>query len=265
MQNSKFVRYQLDHQVQYGIVVDQWVHRLATDLWDSAVVGSASAASRGPAVAPVEEVQLLAPCQPSKIVAVGLNYAAHAAEHGHGVPDEPRIFLKPPSSVIGPGAAILYPERLSDHVDHEAELAVVIGRRAHEVPREQALDFVLGYTCANDVTARDLQARDVQWTRSKSFDTFCPLGPWIVTDLDVTDLAITCRVNGVLRQDSRTSRLLVPVDDLIAYVSSVMTLEPGDVILTGTPEGVGPLEPGDNVTVTIDGIGTLTNRVERSA
>jgi 2-keto-4-pentenoate hydratase/2-oxohepta-3-ene-1,7-dioic acid hydratase in catechol pathway len=265
MENTKFVHYQTDRQACYGVVVDQWVHPLETDVWDPSVVRSIHdiSISRGPAVAPVDEVQLLAPCQPSKIVAVGLNYAAHAAEHGNAVPAEPCIFLKPPSSVIGQGATILYPEDLSHHVDHEAELAVVIGRRAHHVPREKALDFVLGYTCANDVTARDLQARDVQWTRSKGFDTFCPLGPWIVTGLDVADLAIRCHVNGELRQDSRTSRLIYPIDALIAYVSSVMTLKPGDVILTGTPEGVGPLEPGDSVTVTIEGIGTLWNRVDR--
>jgi len=174
------VRFQLHHESGYGVVVDGQVHRLAADPWMP---------KPGPAVAPLEKVRLLAPCQPSKIIAVGLNYAAHASEHGNTVPAEPRIFLKPPSSVVGPDAVIHYPEHLSQRVEHEAELAVVVGRRAYRVPREQAFDFVLGYTCGNDVTARDLQQRDVQWTRSKSFDTFCPLGPWIVTELDITDLA----------------------------------------------------------------------------
>jgi 2-keto-4-pentenoate hydratase/2-oxohepta-3-ene-1,7-dioic acid hydratase in catechol pathway len=221
--------------------------------WDPAPVGDA--------VAPLEQVELLAPCQPGKIVAVGLNYRAHADESGHQVPDEPVIFMKPPTAVIGPGAAIVYPAHLSQRVDYEAELAVVIGRRARHVRREEASEYVLGCTCANDVTARDLQQRDGQWTRSKSFDTFCPLGPWIVPDLDVSDLAVRSRVNGELRQDGRTSDMLFPVEELVAFVSAVMTLEPGDVILTGTPAGIGPLLPGDRVTVEIEGIGTLANEV----
>jgi 2-keto-4-pentenoate hydratase/2-oxohepta-3-ene-1,7-dioic acid hydratase in catechol pathway len=206
-------------------------------------------------------VELLAPCEPSKIIAVGRNYAAHAAEHDAQVPTEPLLFLKPPSAVIGPGAAILYPEHLSCRVEHEAELAVVIGCQACRVAVEQAHTVVLGYTCANDVTARDLQRRDGQWTRGKGFDTFCPLGPWIVTGLDIADLAISCRVNGVLRQAGQTGSMIFPVTELIAYISAVMTLEAGDVILTGTPAGVGPLLPGDRVTVEIEGIGTLENEV----
>jgi 2-keto-4-pentenoate hydratase/2-oxohepta-3-ene-1,7-dioic acid hydratase in catechol pathway len=194
-------------------------------------------------------------------MAVGLNYAAHAAEHGSEVPSEPLFFLKPPSAVIGPREPIVYPDHLSQRVDHEAELAVVIGRQARLVRREDALGFVLGYTCANDVTARDLQSRDAQWTRSKGFDTFCPLGPWIVPEIDITDRVVRCWVNGVLRQDGRTKDLIFPVDELIAHASAVMTLEPGDVILTGTPSGVGPLLPGDRVTVEIEGIGTLENHV----
>jgi 2-keto-4-pentenoate hydratase/2-oxohepta-3-ene-1,7-dioic acid hydratase in catechol pathway len=212
-------------------------------------------------VAALDEVQLLAPCEPSKILAVGLNYAAHASEHGFQTPDEPIFFLKPSSAVVGPGAAIVYPGHLSEHVDHEAELAAVIGRRARRVSPSEALGHVLGFTCANDVTARDLQRRDGQWTRSKSFDTFGPLGPWIETDLDVTDLQITCHVNGELRQSSRTSQMLFGVDELIARASAVMTLEPGDVILTGTPDGVNSLNVGDRVTVEIEGIGRLENEV----
>jgi 2-keto-4-pentenoate hydratase/2-oxohepta-3-ene-1,7-dioic acid hydratase in catechol pathway len=208
-------------------------------------------------------VDLLAPCEPTKIVAVGRNYAAHAAEDGSEVLAEPLPFLKPPSAVIGPGEAIVYPEHLSQWVEHEAELAVVIGRRARRVSREEALSFVLGYTCGNDLTARDLQRRDGQWSRSKSIDTFCPLGPWIENDLDISDLVIRCVVHGEVRQDGRTRHMVFPVDELIAYVSAVMTLEPGDVLLTGTPAGVGPVLPGDRVTVEIEGIGMLENEVVR--
>ncbi len=251
----KLVRYRTAEKVAYGALEDEIVYRLE-GAWGEAL-------RMGERVAPLRHVELLAPCQPSKIVAVGLNYRAHAAESGHQVPTEPVIFMKPPTTVIGPGAAIVYPEELSQRVDYEAELAVVIGRRARHVPREDALDFVLGYTCANDVTARDLQRRDGQWTRAKSFDTFCPLGPWIVTDLDVSHLAVRSRVNGDLRQDGRTGDMIFAVDELLAFVSAVMTLEPGDVILTGTPEGIGPLQVGDEVTVEIAGVGTLSNRVTR--
>jgi 2-keto-4-pentenoate hydratase/2-oxohepta-3-ene-1,7-dioic acid hydratase in catechol pathway len=214
-------------------------------------------------VATLDEVELLAPCEPSKIIGIGRNYAAHAAEHGAQVPAEPLFFLEPPSAVIGPGAAILYPEYLSQHLEHEAELAVVMGRQARRVSREDALSFVWGYTCANDVTARDLQMRDGQWSRGKGFDTFCPLGPWIVPELDTTDLQVRCFVNGQVRQDGRTRDMIFSIDELIAYVSAAMTLEPGDVILTGTPSGVSPLLPGDRVAVEIEGIGRLENEVAR--
>jgi 2-keto-4-pentenoate hydratase/2-oxohepta-3-ene-1,7-dioic acid hydratase in catechol pathway len=250
----KLIRYRLAREVSYGAVAEGTVYRLESDPWEDLRLGKV--------VASLEDAELLAPCQPSKIVAVGRNYAAHAEEHDAPVPSEPILFLKPPTTVIGPGAAIVYPEDLSRRVDHEAELAVVIGRRARHLRLGDAADFVLGYTCANDVTARDLQRRDGQWTRSKAFDTFCPLGPWIVTDLDISDLAIYCRVNGVLHQEGRTSEMLFPVDKLLAFISAVMTLEPGDVILTGTPAGVGPLWPGDQVEVEIEGIGTLGNEVK---
>ncbi|GAA0576195.1 fumarylacetoacetate hydrolase family protein [Actinomadura livida] len=210
---------------------------------------------------PLADVRLLAPILPSKVIAIGKNYAAHAAEMGGEAPAEPMLFAKPSTAVIGPGEAIMYPQKLSERVDYEGELAVVIGRMCREVPASRAADVVLGYTCANDVTARDLQARDGQWTRAKGFDTFCPLGPWIETEADPADLAISTTVNGEVRQDSSTSHLLHDVPALVEYVSQVMTLLPGDVILTGTPEGVGPLDIGDEVTVTIDGVGSLTNRV----
>jgi 2-keto-4-pentenoate hydratase/2-oxohepta-3-ene-1,7-dioic acid hydratase in catechol pathway len=209
---------------------------------------------------PLGGVRLLPPVLPSKVVAIGKNYADHAREMGGEPPAEPVLFLKPSTSVVGPGGAISYPS-LSRHVDFEGELAVVIGRLCREVPIERATEVILGYTCANDVTARDLQKSDGQWARAKGFDTFCPIGPWIDTDVDAADLAITTTVNGVVKQDARTSLLLHNVAELIAFVSAAMTLLPGDVILTGTPAGVGPLIPGDEVAVTIEGIGTLTNTV----
>ena len=213
-------------------------------------------------VARVEEVDLLAPVQPSKIVAVGRNYRAHAAEMNAELPSEPLLFLKPPSAVIGPGETILLPS-MSSRVDYEAELAVVIGRRAKDVPWNTALTYIFGCTAANDVTARDLQRTDGQWTRAKGFDTFCPIGPWIVTNLDTASVAVRARVNGEVRQDGRTRDLIFDVPYLVSYISKVMTLEPGDVILTGTPAGVGPLDAGDVVEVEIDGVGVLRNPVSR--
>ena len=210
---------------------------------------------------PVAEVRMVAPMLPSKIIAIGKNYADHAREMGGEPPAEPVVFLKPNTTVIGPSEAIAYPAKLSERVDYEGELAVVVGRLCRDVPAERAGDVIFGYTCANDVTARDLQARDGQWTRAKGFDTFCPLGPWIETELDPADLAITTTLNGEVRQSARTSLLLHDIPALVAYVSAVMTLLPGDVILTGTPAGVGPMSVGDEVGVSIEGIGTLTNRV----
>ncbi|MFM9049765.1 MAG: fumarylacetoacetate hydrolase family protein [Actinomycetota bacterium] len=206
------------------------------------------------------QVRLLAPVLPSKIIAVGKNYAEHAKEMGGDVPAEPMIFLKPSTSVIGPGDTIDLPA-MSKQVEHEAELAIVIGRLCKEVPRERVNDVVLGYTCANDVTARDLQRTDGQWGRAKGFDTFCPLGPWINTDVDPSDLAISCDVDGDVRQESRTSEMVRGVPELVSWISTVMTLLPGDVILTGTPAGVSPIVAGDEVAVTIQGIGTLVNTV----
>ncbi|MFM7212256.1 MAG: fumarylacetoacetate hydrolase family protein [Actinomycetota bacterium] len=206
------------------------------------------------------QVRLLAPVLPSKIIAVGKNYAEHAKEMGGDVPAEPMIFLKPSTSVIGPGDTIDLPA-MSQQIEHEAELAIVIGRLCKEVPRERVNDVVLGYTCANDVTARDLQRTDGQWGRAKGFDTFCPLGPWINTDVDPSDLAISCDVDGDVRQESRTSEMVRGVPELVSWISTVMTLLPGDVIPTGTPAGVSPIVAGDEVAVTIQGIGTLVNTV----
>jgi len=213
----------------------------------------------------LEDVRLLAPVLPrSKVVGIGRNYAAHAAELGNDLPTEPLMFLKPNTSVVGPGDPIFYPRQTSE-LHYEGELAVVIGRICRDVPPEQATDVIHGYTIANDVTARDLQKGDVQFTRAKGFDSFCPLGPWIETDLDPQNFAdgvsIQTFLNGDVRQDGTTKDLIFDIPTLVAHVSSVMTLLPGDVILTGTPEGVGPMNVGDEVEVSIAGIGTLTNKV----
>ena len=206
-------------------------------------------------------VRLLAPVLPrSKVVGIGRNYAAHAAEMGGDVPSEPLMFLKPNTSVVGPGDPVFYP-RQSSEVHYEGELAVVIGRICRDVPPERVADVVYGYTVGNDVTARDLQRGDVQFTRAKGFDSFCPLGPWIETELDTSDLRVTTHLNGDLVQDGNTRDMIFDVAALVAYVSSVMTLLPGDVVLTGTPEGVGPMQVGDEVEVTLAGIGSLTNKV----
>jgi len=205
-------------------------------------------------------VRLVAPVLPSKVIAVGRNYADHAKELGNEVPAAPMIFLKPSTAIVGPGEPIALPWQ-SEQVEHEAELAVVIGRLCREVPEDRVPEVVLGYTCANDVTARDLQRVDAQWGRAKGFDSFCPIGPWIETDVDLDDASITCHVNGDLRQDGVLGDMVRTVPELVSWISSVMTLLPGDVILTGTPAGVGPLTSGDRVAVAIDGIGTLTNPV----
>jgi 2-keto-4-pentenoate hydratase/2-oxohepta-3-ene-1,7-dioic acid hydratase in catechol pathway len=209
----------------------------------------------------VADVRLLAPVIPrSKVVAIGRNYAAHAAELGHDLPSEPLMFLKPNTSVVGPGDPIQYP-RQTENLHFEGELAVVIGRICRDVPKEKWADVVHGFTVGNDVTARDLQKKDGQFTRAKGFDSFCPLGPWIETELDVSDLRVQTFLNGEVKQDGRTSDLIFDVPTLIAHVTSVMTLLPGDVILTGTPEGVGPMNVGDEVEVTVAGIGSLTSKV----
>ncbi|MBW3657313.1 MAG: fumarylacetoacetate hydrolase family protein [Actinobacteria bacterium] len=214
---------------------------------------------------PLEGLQLLAPVIPSKIVCVGRNYADHASELGNEVPAEPLLFTKPATGVIGPGQAIQYPRDLTDEVHHEAELAVVIGAILSRVTPTEARRGIYGFTAANDVTARDLQNRDGQWTRAKGFDTFCPLGPAIATDIDPHDVGVRCLVNGEVRQDGSTRDLVFDVPTLVSYISQVMTLLPTDVVLTGTPAGVGPVEPGDVVRVEIDGIGALENPVvERS-
>lgn len=197
---------------------------------------------------------------PSKIIGIGRNYRAHAAEMGAHIPSEPLLFLKPPSALLGPGGVIRRP-RGYERVDYEGELGVIIGKRAYRVSEEQSLEHVLGFTCINDVTVRDLQTRDGQWARAKGMDSFCPIGPRIVSGLDPRDLRITTRVNGATRQDARTSDMIFPVPELIAFISRYMTLEPGDVITTGTPEGIGNLSHGDTVEIEIEGIGVLVSHV----
>jgi 2-keto-4-pentenoate hydratase/2-oxohepta-3-ene-1,7-dioic acid hydratase in catechol pathway len=211
---------------------------------------------------PVDSVTLLPPTTPSKIICIGRNYVAHAAEHDAEVPKLPLLFLKAPSALIGAGEPILLPVQ-SKQVEHEAELAVVFGKRGRWITPEAAKEYILGYTAANDVSARDLQFSDGQWARAKSFDSFGPLGPWIETELDPAEVLVKCLVNGQLRQMGSTRDLVHPVPQLIAYISSVMTLEPGDLLLTGTPAGVSPLAAGDEVTVEVEGIGSLTNPVKQ--
>ena len=215
---------------------------------------------RNEAQTPLTEVRLLAPTEPSKIVCVGRNYVEHAKELGNEVPKVPLIFLKPPSAIIPNAGAILLPPQ-SAQVEHEAELVVVIGKRGKNITAEQAKKCIFGYTIGNDVTARDLQRTDGQWTRAKGFDTFCSFGPWIDTEFDPADAVITCRVNGQMRQMASTRDMVFNVGTLIAYISSVMTLEPGDLIFTGTPAGVGELRNGDEVIVEIEGLGVLKNPV----
>ena len=270
----RIARFSRDDEVAYGVVQDispdgaggsapgQDTERLLVAELHGHPFGAGSGGVRFTGARyPLSEVRLLAPVLPTKVIAIGKNYADHVREMGGEQPAEPVIFLKPSTAVTGPGDPVARPVKLSARIDFEGELAVVIGRFCRDVPAERAGEVIFGYTCANDVTARDLQARDGQWTRAKGFDTFCPLGPWIETDLDPADLELTTTVNGEVKQQARTSQLLHDVTGLICYVTAVMTLLPGDVLLTGTPAGVGPLAHGDNVAVTIEGIGTLSNRV----
>jgi 2-keto-4-pentenoate hydratase/2-oxohepta-3-ene-1,7-dioic acid hydratase in catechol pathway len=219
--------------------------------------------SRQEAGLPLASVRLLAPVEPSKILCIGRNFAEHAHEHEVEVPKVPLIFMKPPSAIIGPGEAILLPPQ-SQQVEHEAELVVVMGKRGKNILGEEAQNYIFGYTAGNDVTARDLQRSDGQWTRAKGFDTFCAFGPWVDTEFDASDAIITCKVGGQPRQMASTRDMVFNVNQLIAFISSVMTLEPGDLIFTGTPAGVGPLKEGDEVVVEIEGLGKLSNPVRKA-
>ena len=248
----KLLRFLADGQPRYGAVEQRQVRELTNDPF--------SGIKFGPRSFQLEELTLLPPCEPSKIVAVGVNYRAHAKEMGRPLPAEPLLFLKPSSALIGSGAAIHYPPGVT-RLDHEAELAVVIKKRIKSISSAQAADAILGYTCLNDVTARDLQHKDLQWTRAKAFDTFAPLGPWIVTDLDPANLKIEAILNGQVKQSGTTADMIFPVPFLVSFISSIMTLFPGDVITTGTPPGVSPMQRGDTIEIAIEGIGRLTNTV----
>ena len=249
----RIVRFQHNEEPpKYGWLTEDMLGEIQGDIFGSY--------KRKAAKMPLSQVSLLPPSQPTKILCVGRNYVDHAKELGNPVPQMPLIFMKPPSSVIGTGDTILLPPQ-SSQVEHEGELVAVIGRRARNILAENAAEFIFGYTVGNDITARDLQRTDGQWTRAKGFDTFCSFGPWIDTDFDPSDAVITSRVNGQMRQMASTRDMIFTVRVLIAFISSVMTLEPGDLIFTGTPAGVGALEAGDVVDVEIEGLGKLSNPV----
>ncbi len=247
----RVVRVLFEGDCRYGLADDDTVTLISDEPF---------AAWEPEGIIALHEAHLLAPTLPTKVVCVGLNYRTHIVEMGHELPTEPVLFLKPSTSVIGAQQTIPLPSG-AGRVDHEAELGVVIGRRTHNATPEEAAANVLGFTCGNDVTARDLQKRDGQWTRAKGFDGFCPLGPWIETDVDPYDLAVECYVNGERRQSARTSDMLFDPFELVSFASKVMTLVPGDVVLTGTPGGIGPLHHGDVVEVRIEGVGSLVNVV----
>lgn len=263
----RIVRYKKDGESRHGIIEKKSVQEVESGSiyrnGDNEGKTFADVSYTGRSVA-LSEVHLLSPCQPTKIVAVGLNYRSHAQELNMQLPDEPLLFLKPSTSVIGHEDYIMYPS-MSCRVDYEAELGVVMGRVAKSVSVDEAKAHILGYTCFNDVTARDLQAKDKQFTRSKSFDTFAPVGPWIETDLDPTDCKVESFLNGKPMQSGNISDLVFSVFQLVSFISSVMTLLPGDIIATGTPSGIGPMKVGDTVEVRIDGIGTLRNQVSQPA
>ena len=248
----KIVRYVINKKTEYGILDGESVQML-----DGTPYSRFKPTNH---YHQLSELKLLAPCTPSKIVALGLNYRSHAEEMKLPIPDEPLIFLKPPTSVIGPEDNISYPES-SHRVDYEAELGVVIKTRAWRVSQEEIMRHVLGFTCFNDVTARDLQGKDNQWTRAKSFDTFAPIGPWIETELDPDNVNLEACLNGEVKQQTNTNDLIFPVAELVSFVSHIMTLLPGDVIATGTPGGIGPMQRGDTIEIKIESIGTLRNYV----
>ncbi len=251
----RIVRFEMQGRTGYGILDGEKIEVLWGTPYDGGLANTTGE------VVSLPEVKLLAPCEPTKIVAIGLNYRDHAVEFGNPIPDEPLIFMKPNTAVIGPDDDIVYPE-MSRRVDYESELAMVIGKTARQVKEADFKDYILGYTCINDVTARDLQKKDGQWTRAKGFDTFAPIGPWIETEIaDPNNLTVEGYLNGERRQHSNTNNLIFPVAALVSFISRIMTLLPGDVIATGTPSGVGPMRPGDVVEVKLEGIGALRNRL----
>jgi 2-keto-4-pentenoate hydratase/2-oxohepta-3-ene-1,7-dioic acid hydratase in catechol pathway len=253
--SMRLVRFDYQGKARYGILED-------TTIWPTTDPFQGDLVKTGESL-PLEQVRLLAPCQPSKIVALGLNYRDHAQEMRMAIPDEPLIFLKPSTAVIGPDEEIVYPPQ-SQRVDYEAEMGIVVGRTASKVEAADAGKYILGYTCINDVTARDLQKKDGQFTRAKGFDTFAPIGPWIETEIaDPDNLTVEAYLNGKPCQHSNTTNLVFKVAALVSFISHVMTLLPGDVIATGTPSGIGPMQPGDVVEIRVEGVGTLRNRLVR--
>ncbi|MFW6287530.1 MAG: fumarylacetoacetate hydrolase family protein [bacterium] len=257
----KIVRFTYQDEIAYGELKGRQIHRIKGNIFDNYQISSE--------IIPLEDVEILNPVDPPNVIAIGVNYRKHAEESGHDLPERPVIFIKATTAVIGPEEDIVLPQPAPDEVDYEAELAIVIGKKAKNISREEVKDYILGYTCANDVSARDCQRRiDKQWARGKSFDTFCPLGPCIETELDADNCGIKSRLNGKVMQDSNTSDLIFDTAELVSYISSNMTLLPGTVILTGTPEGVGfarkPavfLREGDTIEIEIEGIGVLKNIV----
>ena len=255
---ARYIRYSRNDEIKYGRLSGDTVYPLRGDLFETQT-------EDGSAV-PVSEVRLLPPCRPTKILCVGFNYRDHAEEFDLPVPDKPNVFMKPLSALAGPEQPVLFPKAMAHQVDYEAELVIVVGRRARHVALEDAADHIFGYTIGNDVTARDLQDKTKQWTVCKGFDTFAPIGPWIETSVDPeAGLDISSWVNGERRQHSNTRNLIFDAPYLIHYLSQVMTLEPGDVIFTGTPSGIGPVNPGDVMEIRIQGIGSLCNPVETEA
>ncbi len=248
----KLARFEVGGQARFGRIEGEELIEL-----DGSYFGAASPTGRRH---PLGSARLLCPALPTKIVCLGLNYRDHAKEMGKPIPQEPCLFMKPETAVIGPEDTIRCPE-MSRQVDYEAELAIVIGRTLRQAVPEEAMKAVLGYTCLNDVTARDLQAKDGQWTRAKGFDTFCPIGPWITDEVDPDHLDVELRLNGRVRQRSNTEQFVFRTAEIVSFISRVMTLRPGDVIATGTPSGIGPMQPGDVVEVIVQGIGTLRNKV----
>lgn len=251
---KEYIRFRFDGQTHYGLIQDEKVRFLDGDLYASQPLSDRQV--------DLSDVQLLSPCLPGKAVCVGLNYRRHAEELHMKLPAEPIIFLKPSDAVIGPNDMIIYWPTVSQ-LDYEAELAIVIGRAGRDIAEEQALEYVFGYTIANDVTARDLQQKDGQWTRAKGFDTFLPVGPTIVTGIDASDLRLQAIHNGQIKQDSRTSDMIFSIPQMISFVSRVMTLYPGDLILTGTPSGIGPMQVGDTIEIVIERLGRLSNTIGR--
>ena len=247
-----YLRCRMLGEEHYGYLEGDKIYKLTGNLFQSP--------AKGELLGTVDQVESwLPPTNPSKVVAIGLNFRDHAREMGLPIPEEPTFFLKPSTTVIAHGEPVIYPPVMTNRVDYEAELAIVMGKQCRSVSPEEAVGYILGYTCANDVTARDIQPKEGQLTRSKSFDTFCPLGPWIVAGIDPSDLEIEMIVNGKVVQHSRTSNFIFPVNVLVSYISHVMTLNPGDVIITGTPPGIGPVVRGDIMQVKIEGIGLLEN------